>query len=321
MVVVVVPSSHIVRLSDAVALLGDFPALAGVSLEVSKGEVVCIEGSNGAGKSTLLRLCAGLLPLHSGVGMVMGHDLSKRDDRRQLRREAGLLAHETFLYDELTVHENITFWAQANRSDISTIDPVLDQLGLNTRLQKVKARDLSAGQRRRTSLAVMIARRPHLWLLDEPHAALDNAGKDAVDNLIRQAVGFGATVLLASHEHERARSVCDTVVTISGGQLDQVSEGKKASPAPSGSASVESDDVMRRAVVSGPLPGRPVTKGFINSATSTPEPEDLTEEADPLEELFGDILERPPSRFDEGIVSDSPVSDSPASDSTGDDSL
>jgi ABC-type multidrug transport system ATPase subunit len=76
---------------------------------------------------------------------------------------------------------------------------------------------LSTGQRRRASLAVLVARRPRLWLLDEPHAGLDQAGRDIVDSLVQAAVAAGATVLVASHELERTRTIASRVVTIAGG--------------------------------------------------------------------------------------------------------
>jgi heme ABC exporter ATP-binding subunit CcmA len=209
----------VVELSGAISLIEQFPALAGVDLTVSDGEVVLVRGPNGAGKSTLLRLCAGLAPLNGGTGTVLGRDLARGEDRRMIRRQAGLLGHETFLYDELTVEENLRFWAAANRVDPSTIDPVLDRLGLANRLRHVKVAALSAGQRRRTSLAVTVSRRPRLWLLDEPHAGLDQGGRDFVDDLVDQAIGFGATVLIASHDIERAAAVANRVVTIAGGQV------------------------------------------------------------------------------------------------------
>ena len=211
--------SVVVRMEGAISLIDQFPALAGVDLVIDEGEIVLVRGPNGAGKSTLLRLCAGLAPLNDGAASVLGHDLSKRDQRRQLRREAGLLAHETFLYDELTVEENLLFWARANRVDMETIDPVLDRLALAGRLRHIKVSSLSAGQRRRTSLAVMVCRRPKLWLLDEPHGGLDQAGRDFVDDLVGHAVRFGATVMIASHDMERANRLASRTVTITGGQV------------------------------------------------------------------------------------------------------
>jgi heme ABC exporter ATP-binding subunit CcmA len=211
--------SAVLRMEGAISLIDQFPALAGVDLAIDEGEIVLVRGPNGAGKSTLLRLCAGLAPLNGGTATVLGHDLSKRDHRRQLRRETGLLAHETFLYDELTVEENLLFWARANRVDMATIDPVLDRLALAGRLRDVKVSNLSAGQRRRTSLAVMVCRRPKLWLLDEPHGGLDQSGRDFVDDLVGHAVRFGATVMIASHDMERANRLATRTVVIAGGQV------------------------------------------------------------------------------------------------------
>jgi ABC-type multidrug transport system ATPase subunit len=76
---------------------------------------------------------------------------------------------------------------------------------------------LSAGQRRRTSLACLLARRPELWLLDEPHAGLDKEGRDIVDSLVRDATAAGATVILSSHELDRSMELADEIVTLGGG--------------------------------------------------------------------------------------------------------
>lgn len=209
----------VVRLDGAISVVNQFPALAGLDLEVDEGEIVLVKGPNGAGKSTLLRLCAGLSSLSGGAGEVLGFDLDDGEQRRLLRRQTGLLAHETYLYDELTVEDNINFWAEANRVAPEAIEPVLDRLELGDRLRSVRVSDLSAGQRRRTSLAVMVCRRPRLWLLDEPHGGLDAAGRDLVDDLIGHAVRFGATVLFASHDLDRAGAVATRTVSLSGGRV------------------------------------------------------------------------------------------------------
>ncbi len=212
--------STVVQLDGVISVINGFPALSGIDLEIEEGEIVLVRGPNGAGKSTLLRLCAGLASIDGGSGEVLGFDLGDRRQRRSLRREAGLLAHQTFLYDDLTVDENVAFWAAANRVEPDTVDPVLDRLGLAGRLRSVRASSLSAGQRRRASLAVLVCRRPRLWLLDEPHAGLDADGQRVVDQLVRHAVGFGATVLISSHDVDRVAEVADRSVTLVGGRLD-----------------------------------------------------------------------------------------------------
>ena len=100
-----------IRFRSAVALLGGFPVLAGVDLDVAEGEVVLLQGANGAGKTSLLRACAGLLPIVSGTAEVLGHDLVT--DRRGVRRDIGLLGHATALYDDLSVEDNVRFAVRA----------------------------------------------------------------------------------------------------------------------------------------------------------------------------------------------------------------
>jgi heme ABC exporter ATP-binding subunit CcmA len=205
----------VVQLREVVALLGRFPALAGLDLEVAAGEAVLLQGPNGAGKTTLLRVCAGLVPVDAGTAQVLGHDLVK--DRRAVRREVGMLAHATYLYDDLTVLENLRFWARAAGGTVAEAEAAMARLEIDPRLRDVSVARLSTGQRRRASLAVLVARRPRLWLLDEPHAGLDQAGRDIVDSLVQAAVAAGATVLVASHELERTRTIASRVVTIAGG--------------------------------------------------------------------------------------------------------
>ena len=208
----------VIHFRSAVCLLGRFPALAGVDLDVGRGEIVLLQGPNGAGKTTLLRACAGLVPVVDGEAEVLGVDL--RHDRRSIRSRVGLLGHATGLYDDLTVADNVRFWARAAKADRADADAAMASLGLDGRLKDVAVARLSAGQRRRTSIAAMIARRPELWLLDEPHAGLDQAGRDLIDGLVRDAARQGATILLASHEHERAEALAGRIVTIVGGTID-----------------------------------------------------------------------------------------------------
>src|SRR3954453_4775324 len=97
--------SVVVHLPSAVSLLGRFPALAGVDLDVAKGEVVLVQGPNGAGKTTLRRALGGLVAFVGGEASVLGYAL--RRDRRSVRRHVAFLGHATGLYDDLTVADNL----------------------------------------------------------------------------------------------------------------------------------------------------------------------------------------------------------------------
>jgi heme ABC exporter ATP-binding subunit CcmA len=207
----------IVRFRSAVSLLGRFPALAGVDLDVAVGEVVLVHGPNGAGKTTLLRACAGLVAIGAGEVEVLGHDL--RAERRAVRRRVGLVGHASCLYDDLTVADNLRFAARAAGRPAAAAEAAMGRLGLDGRLREVAVARLSAGQRRRTALAAAVARQPELWLLDEPHAGLDAAGRDLLDALVGEAVTAGATVVLASHELDRARRLATRQVGMAGGRV------------------------------------------------------------------------------------------------------
>jgi heme ABC exporter ATP-binding subunit CcmA len=211
----------IVELAGAVAVLGSFPALAGVDLCVERGEIVLLRGPNGAGKTTLLRVCAGLQPLARGTGTVLGCDLATQRDA--VRRRVGLLGHRNGLYLDLTVTENVRFWGATVGATPDELAMAMDRLGLAGRLADLPVRRLSAGQQRRTALACLVARRAQLWLLDEPHSGLDAAGRDELDATLRQATAAGATVMVASHELERAGSLATRAVDIVAGQVVEVS--------------------------------------------------------------------------------------------------
>jgi heme ABC exporter ATP-binding subunit CcmA len=207
----------VVRFRSAVALVGRFPVLAGVDLDVAAGEIVLLQGANGAGKTSLLRACAGLLRVVSGQATVLGADLVA--DPRAVRRRVGLLGHATALYDDLTAAENVRFAVRAAGAPASVVGPALARLGLEGRLSSTPVGSLSAGQRRRAALATLVARDPEVWLLDEPHAGLDAEHRDLLDDLVRGVAGRGGTVLLASHEHDRATALAGRIVTVAGGTV------------------------------------------------------------------------------------------------------
>lgn len=205
----------VIELSGVVAVLGQFPALAGVDLTVQRAEIVLLQGPNGAGKTSLLRVCAGLMPIERGTGHVLGIDLAT--NREAIRSRVGLLGHANGLYLDLTVTQNLQFWASTVAATQSEVSAAMATMQIDGRLAGVKASQLSAGQRRRCALASLIVRRAEIWLLDEPHAGLDAAGRDELDALLRSAVASGATVVLASHERDRALGLATRTITIDGG--------------------------------------------------------------------------------------------------------
>ncbi|HEX2042586.1 MAG TPA: heme ABC exporter ATP-binding protein CcmA [Acidimicrobiales bacterium] len=225
----------IVRFRSAVSLLGRFPALAGVDLDVAGGDVLLVHGPNGAGKTTLLRACAGLVAIGAGEAQVLGHDLCR--DRRAVRRRVGLLGHASFLYDELTVEENLRFAARAAKRPTGAAEEAMARMGIDGRLRHVTVGRLSSGQRRRAAIAAVVARQPELWLLDEPHAGLDAGGRELLDAIVGEVATSGGTVILASHELDRAAALASRQVLMAGGRvtgglLDETGTDADATAAP-----------------------------------------------------------------------------------------
>lgn len=215
-------SSLAVDFSEVVAVLGSFPALAGSTVQVPRGTITLVRGPNGAGKTTFLRTCAGLVPVERGRARVLGVDLLT--DRRAVRHRVGVLGHANGLYHDLTARENVRFWGRTVGATDDEVDGALRRMGIVNRLADLAVSKMSAGQRRRTALAALVARRAELWLLDEPHAGLDAEGRDELDGLLRSAASAGATIIVASHELERAGSLASRQLEVVAGQIREWNE-------------------------------------------------------------------------------------------------
>jgi heme ABC exporter ATP-binding subunit CcmA len=207
----------VIHLRDAVVAPAGFPALAGATLDVRAGELVALRGANGAGKTTLLRLCAGLAPLVRGTASVLGVDLGS--DRASVRRSVGFVGHRNGLYGELTARENIAFVATLVGATRDEVEVVLEGFGLGGRLADTRASALSAGQRRRTALASLAIRRARLWLLDEPHAALDADSRQQLERVFRDATASGVTVVYTTHERYADSQPLPRTITLDAGRV------------------------------------------------------------------------------------------------------
>ena len=207
----------VIELDDVVALYGSHPALAGATVRVERGEIVLVRGPNGAGKSSLLRLCAGLVAPSRGHAHVLGHDLAV--DRESVGKRVGLLGQRNGLFLDLTAEENVSFWGGLSGADGAEMDQAMQRMGITATLRTRRVGAMSTGQRKRVALACLVTRRAELWLLDEPHSGLDAAGRDELDTVLRAAATAGATIVLASHESERAERLGARVVSMSGGRV------------------------------------------------------------------------------------------------------
>jgi heme exporter protein A len=164
-----------------------------INLELSSGEALALVGPNGSGKSSLLRLIAGLLRPSAG-----GVELAGGRSEQTIAEQAHYLGHLDPLKASLTVAENLAFWVRYLGGDGTAVRADLASLGLGG-LADLPAAYLSAGQRRRLSLARLIAVPRPIWLLDEPASALDAAGQERLADLMRQHLAGGGLILAATH--------------------------------------------------------------------------------------------------------------------------
>ena len=163
-----------------------------LDFEVASGEVLAIIGPNGAGKTSLLRLVAGLiLPADGSI------DLEGGEDELTLSDQAHYLGHRDAMKPALSVEENLSFWRDFLGGD-GNLSECLDTVGLD-HATHLPAAYLSAGQRRRLSIARLLAARRPIWLLDEPTSALDVAGQALFVDVINDHLARGGLVMAATH--------------------------------------------------------------------------------------------------------------------------
>ena len=164
----------------------------GLGFSVAAGEALVVTGRNGAGKSSLLRMIAGLLRIAGGTLSLAGGD-----PERSIGEQAHYLGHSDALKPALTVEENLAFWT-AWLGGGGVPREALAAVGLDT-LAGLPAAYLSAGQKRRLSIARIVAVKRPLWLLDEPTSALDTASQAVLLDLMRGHLAGGGMIVAATH--------------------------------------------------------------------------------------------------------------------------
>jgi len=176
---------------------GDRHVLQGVSIEVHPQELLHVSGPNGTGKTTLLRVLSGLLRPEQGSVSWRGQSIVRQ--RTEYQAALAYAAHEPALKGDLTALENLHFSVGLKRrTPLAELRAALERAGVGG-CAELPARVLSAGQRRRVSLARVLAMRASIWLLDEPYANLDAAGSELVSELLQAHVQEGGLALVVAH--------------------------------------------------------------------------------------------------------------------------
>lgn len=185
---------------QAAALRKEFgrrAAVSGIDFELSTGDCLALFGPNGAGKTTLLRLIAGLLKPTAGSARVNGVDVRRE---RASRAPVGLLSHQSMLYAPLTARENVEFSARLYglEDPVTATRAVLQSMRVLDRAD-APVRTLSRGLQQRVSIARALVHAPTVLLLDEPYSGLDDAGTQALTELLATLRRGGATLVVVTH--------------------------------------------------------------------------------------------------------------------------
>lgn len=175
---------------------GDKKLFEALNFRVSAGQALAVEGANGAGKTSLLRMIAGFLTPAAGRILVKSAS-GENDDAEERGKSIGWLGHQDGLKPQLSVREQLDFFASLYGAKAD--GAVLEQVGL-ARQADLPCRYLSAGQKRRLSLARLLASKRPLWLLDEPFAALDASGQQLVGQLMARHCSGGGIIIAATHD-------------------------------------------------------------------------------------------------------------------------
>ena len=180
------------RADELVCIRGGREVFRRVSFKLSAGQAMIVSGRNGAGKSSLLRVIAGLVRIASG------HlTLSGADPETPIAEQAHYLGHQDALKPVLTVRENLSFWTEFLGAG-HAVEPALEAVDL-VRLADLPAAYLSSGQRRRLSIARLVAVPRPIWLLDEPTSSLDAPSQKRLGKLMHEHLGGGGIVIAAAH--------------------------------------------------------------------------------------------------------------------------
>jgi len=179
--------------SNLACVRGDREVFSNINFRVASGQALAVLGPNGAGKSSLLRMVAGLVRMTSGRVALDGGD-----PELTIPEQAHYLAHQDALKPSLSVAENLAFWARYLGTGELAVAQALDAVGLAP-IGDLPAGYLSAGQRRRLSIARLVAVRRPIWLLDEPASALDQAAQARLVELMRGHLAGGGLILAATH--------------------------------------------------------------------------------------------------------------------------
>jgi ABC-2 type transport system ATP-binding protein len=201
------------QLRDVSQVFGDFTAVDGINLDIASQKLTTLLGPSGCGKTTLIRAIVGIQIIKSGRVTVLGGPAGTAETRARV----GYVTQSSSVYPDLTVSQNLAYFAALAGSDHSAITEALDNVGLSPDADSLTG-NLSGGQRTRVSLAASLLADPDLYLLDEPTVGLDPVLRRDLWQMFTELAGNGKTMLVSSHVMDEAAR-CDRVLLLREGMF------------------------------------------------------------------------------------------------------
>ena len=192
---------------------GRAEVLHGLTLRAPRGQVVGLLGPSGSGKTTLMRCVVGVQKISSGTVTVLGEAAGNP----RLRRRVGYVTQASSVYDDLTVRENLRYFARVLDAPASDVDRVIDETGLGAQASQLTG-SLSGGQRNRVSLAAALLGAPELLVLDEPTVGLDPVLRSELWELFHRLADAGTSLFVSSHVMDEATR-CDRLLLLRDGEV------------------------------------------------------------------------------------------------------
>jgi ABC-2 type transport system ATP-binding protein len=207
----------VVTVASLVKQYGQLRAVDDISFQVYEGEVFAFLGPNGAGKTTTVEILECLRPITSGAAHVLGYDVTRNEDVKEIKKRIGVLPQEFSALDKLTVRENIALIGDMYAKHLATAE-VIKLLDLEDKTNE-KFENLSGGLKQRVGVAAALVSDPQLIFLDEPTTGLDPKARRDVWAVITNLKKLGKTVFLTTHYMEEAQVLADRVAIINKGKI------------------------------------------------------------------------------------------------------
>ena len=211
-------SPYAIEVQGLTKSFGERYALRDIDLRISRGEHLVVFGPNGAGKTTLVKIMSTLVKPSAGSVRLEGIDI--RDKPAQIRRQISLVSHQTFLYDDLTIYENLKFYGKMyDVTDLERrIKEVISWVQLESRLYD-RVGTLSHGLQQRASIARAVLHNPSIMFLDEPEVGLDPHASTVIRDVLGSINSGSRTVVMTTHNLERGLELGDSIIILDRGKV------------------------------------------------------------------------------------------------------